>query len=172
MTDGPDPDAPPPRRPGPVVIEMDDADAIGPEAAPPVPEPDAPPGSEAAMARAIVAAGAPRARGSGWRFLGWAAGATLGFVLTVGAAQFVATLLAVHPLLGWWSRRANGRRCCASAASTRCATAPPRRRPAAIWRRRARWWTTCGGFTRAATTCGGGWRGWTAARPRCWTPMR
>jgi putative membrane protein len=101
MTDGPDPDAPPPRRPGPVVIEMDDADAIGPEAAPPVPEPDAPPGSEAAMARAIVAAGAPRARGSGWRFLGWAAGATLGFVLTVGAAQFVATLLAVHPLLGW-----------------------------------------------------------------------
>jgi putative membrane protein len=95
MTDRPD--DPAPRRPGPVVIELDEAPGTGPDTAPPVPEPDQP---ATAMAR-LATAGAPAPGGSGWRWLFWAAGAALGFVLSVAAVSFVTGLLAANPVLGW-----------------------------------------------------------------------
>jgi len=71
-----------------------------PAAAPPIPDfgPEAQPEARAVMAAARVAS----ARPSGlWRFALWAFGTLFTFWLSVSAYDFVTSLLAQNPILGW-----------------------------------------------------------------------
>lgn len=83
---------------GPVLIEMDDAAAPDPSAAPPVPDTAGLPTGRAMQTVAVLAA---RPRSALWRFFWWAAGGLTTFVASVMAWRFVEGLLASNPVLGW-----------------------------------------------------------------------
>ncbi|MGR3804979.1 YcjF family protein [Marinibacterium profundimaris] len=92
---------------GPVLFDLDDDRSPGPDPAPsvadapPVPDLTEPlPGAgRSAMETAVRAAGRPTSRLARW-FWGLAA-AILGFVISVAAWQFAASLVASVPILGW-----------------------------------------------------------------------
>ncbi|MEI2806651.1 YcjF family protein [Albidovulum sp.] len=82
---------------GPVLIEREEAAAVGPDAAPAVPDAAAPQGK--AMQTVAVLAARPRSRLG--RFFWGSATALVGFMASVATWRFVEGLLATHPLLGW-----------------------------------------------------------------------
>ncbi|MEQ9259499.1 MAG: TIGR01620 family protein [Roseovarius sp.] len=86
---------------GPILIDLDDdAPAPGPEAAPPVPEPEAPPTPEGRAMQTVATLGARRPSRLARSF--WAlALALLGTVLSVAAWDFATNLIARMPLLGY-----------------------------------------------------------------------
>jgi putative membrane protein len=86
-------------RKGPVLIELDDAPAEGPAAAPPVPDLDMPaPTGRAMQTVATLAARKP----SRLARLFWGSlTALLGFVVSLAAWNFVTGLLTANPVLGW-----------------------------------------------------------------------
>lgn len=84
---------------GPVRFDLDENAPIGPDAAPPVPEPETPAAPPAAMQRvASLAAGRPN-RLARW-FWGLSASLIL-FFAGIAAWDFVSGLLARSPVLGW-----------------------------------------------------------------------
>lgn len=82
---------------GPVLIEREEPAAVGPDAAPPVPDAALPEGR--AMRTVAVLAARPRSRLG--RFFWSSAAALVGFMASVATWRFVEGLLATHPLLGW-----------------------------------------------------------------------
>ena len=87
----------PPRPRGPVLIEVEDAAPVAPEAAPPVPEAGLP-GGPPAMERAMRIAAKPRSRLGAWF---WSLlGSFLLFALSVAAWDWVTGLLQRQPILG------------------------------------------------------------------------
>ncbi|MCK0137562.1 TIGR01620 family protein [Aliiroseovarius sp. F47248L] len=86
-------------RTGPVLIELEDTQTISPADAPPVPEVPAVDATGAAMQGAISFAGRKRSRLAGWF---WSLLLTItGFVLSVAAYDFVSSLIARQPVLGY-----------------------------------------------------------------------
>ena len=83
---------------GPVLIEREEAAAIGPDAAPPVPDLAPVPEGRAMQTLAVLAA-RPRSRLG--RFFWGAAAALVGFMASVATWRFVEGLLATHPVIGW-----------------------------------------------------------------------
>jgi putative membrane protein len=83
---------------GPVLIEREAPAAVGPDAAPPVPD-LAPVPEGRAMQTVAVLAARPRSRLG--RFFWGSAAALVGFMASVATWRFVEGLLATHPLLGW-----------------------------------------------------------------------
>ena len=84
---------------GPVRFDLDENAPIGPDDAPPVPEPETPAAPPAAMQRvASLAAGRPN-RLARW-FWGLSASLIL-FFAGIAAWDFVSGLLARSPVLGW-----------------------------------------------------------------------
>jgi putative membrane protein len=83
---------------GPVLIEREEAAAIGPDAAPPVPDAAPVPEGRAMQTLAVLAA-RPRSRLG--RFFWGSAAALVGFMASIATWRFVEGLLATHPLLGW-----------------------------------------------------------------------
>ncbi|WP_172292653.1 YcjF family protein [Pseudoruegeria sp. HB172150] len=83
---------------GPVLIEMEADAAVNPAAAPPVEDVAALPDAAAMQKMAVLAARKPSVLARWfWRLLG----ALVSFVLSVAAWDFVTTLLARNPVLGW-----------------------------------------------------------------------
>jgi len=86
-------------RKGPVVIELDEAPDLGPEAAAPVPD-VLPDGPEGRAMQVVATLGARRSSMIGRVF--WSSLlALVGFGASLAAWNFVTTLLAANPLLGW-----------------------------------------------------------------------
>lgn len=83
---------------GPVLIEREEAAAVGPDAAPPVPDLGPAPQGRAMQTVAVLAA-RPRSRLG--RFFWGSAAALVGFMASVATWRFVEGLLATYPLLGW-----------------------------------------------------------------------
>ena len=85
-------------RKGPIIIELDDAPAQGPEAAAPVPDMLPPPEGHAMQVVANLGA----RRGSRLGKLFWSSLlALVGFAASLAAWNFVTGLLAANPVLGW-----------------------------------------------------------------------
>lgn len=82
---------------GPILIELDDAEAPSPADAPPVPAPGQPTGQ--AMQAAVRLAARPPSRIA--RFFWAALLSVVGFVAGISAWQFVTGLMAAYPVLGW-----------------------------------------------------------------------
>ena len=85
-------------RQGPIVVELDEAPELGPEAAAPVPDSlDRPEGHAMQVAATLGARRRSRLAGLFWAALL----ALVGFALSVAAWSFVEGLLAANPILGW-----------------------------------------------------------------------
>ena len=83
----------------PMVFDLDDAPAVGPASAPPVPDMTLPSAEGRAM-QAVAAIGVRKRTWVGRLFWSSLTG-VLGFVLSLAAWNYVTGLLAANPLLGW-----------------------------------------------------------------------